>query len=166
MSQSNFMIVVILASVLCCGTLTGKNSMSVKNYGGRFLQEMVTPKEDESAKPGREQSLRTPDVDWSPLFNLFRNIIISYLLGWFSARISLQYRKPIALILFSHALFLVLLFYLGLVKPGMGGNEFSVIFDWIKRGFMAVGLIESVSFLIGSWMSALRFLSRQRIIVQ
>ncbi|MCA9733543.1 hypothetical protein KC799_15520 [candidate division KSB1 bacterium] len=166
MSQTKVMIVVILASLFFGGISAGKNIPPFQSNPAIVNQEKEQSKNGTDAGGGNNQLLNAPPVDWVPFIHFLKKIALSFFLGWFSTRILLQYRKPIALIFLSHIFFLVLLFNFGLIKSGMDGKELSVMYDWFKELIIAIGLVESISFLIGSWMSALRFLSRQRIIVQ
>jgi hypothetical protein len=138
-----------------------------KNETDEYALQSVE-QEKNHAKPDSSNGQSAPVSDdnrsdrWTWLWQAISSVLIFVLAGWGVGRLSMQFRKVIAIFIALVLVFDFVLVQIGVVEFRLRWENVEQVFQAFKRIFIAVGFVPSVSILVGLWAGVSGYLSAER----
>jgi len=126
------------------------------------VQEKNLAKPDSSNGQSDDISNKDHSDNWTWLWQAVGSVVVFVLAGWGIGRLSMQFRKVIAIFLALVFVFDFLLVQFGLVEFRLRWENVEQVFQACKRLFIALGFVPSISILVGLWAGISGFRAAER----
>jgi len=150
-------------SALTTAMITSGQKNETDEYA---LQSEVQEKNLAKPDSSNGQSAPVSDNDhsdrWAWLWQAISSVIIFVLAGWGVGRLSMQFRKIIAIFIALVFVFDFLLVQFGLVEFRLRWENVEQVFHAFKRLFIALGFVPSISIVVGLWAGISGFRAAER----
>jgi len=138
-----------------------------KNETDEYALQSAEP-ERNNTKPDSSNGQSAPVSDddhsdrWTWLWQAISSVLIFVLAGWGVGRLSMQFRKIIAIFVALVLVFDFVLVQIGLVEFRLRWENVEQVFQASKRVLIALGFVPSISILVGVWAGISGYLSGER----
>ncbi len=122
-------------------------------------EEVTPPPQNHQRRDDRESAPEERSVAaWNWLWNAVNRVLPYVLVGWALGRLVVQFRNMILAFIGLLVLFNFFLAQSGIIKFTVSWSDFVSISAAMQEAIISIGIIETISLLLGSWAGITGFL--------